>query len=340
MRNPQLAERLYIGLGLLLAFAAMTAGMATVAAAAPRPQAARQVAHVAAPQAAAGSTARAALKAAPTPVARLANPPAFKFSARPQARLGLAPASAILVDLGTGRVLWSVRSHTRRATASLAKIFTVMVAIDSTSMDRIVVVPPGGQDDDPTHSVMGLTVGDRVSIRQLVEGVWLASGDDAAETLARTIMPRAQFVAAMNAKAAYLGLRDTHFTNPSGLDQPGEYSSAYDMAIAGAWVQSHYTEAFRLAGLRRVPLPANAWRHRDMTLKTVNRLLDDFPTRPGKAYPGATGLKTGYTDNAGGCIVTTAQRHKVRLIAVVMGSDFFFTDAGSLLDYGWRTLTA
>ena len=240
--------------------------------------------------------------------------------------------SALVVDLDTHAVLWQFWPTSVRPTASLAKVFTVMVAMDhAQSLDQRVTVPPGGEDDKPEDSVMGLQVGDTVTIRDLVDGVWLASGDDAAETLARTLVPRDQFIAEMNAKAAWLGLKSTHFTNPSGLDDPGEYSSAYDLAVASGWLWLHYPQAFALASQSTVPLSV---RGRDLTLKTLNKMVQGFPGS-NAPYPGANGLKTGDTPGAGGCVIATAQRGSHRLIAVVMGSDWFFTNAGVLLDHGF-----
>jgi D-alanyl-D-alanine carboxypeptidase len=240
----------------------------------------------------------------------------------------------ILVDLDTHQVLWQGGSWIPRATASLGKIFTVMVALDHARLDQWVTVPPGGEDDNPDDSVMGLHVGDRVTVKQLVEGIWLASGDDAAETLARSFIPRDQFIAEMNAKAAMLGLQATRLSNPSGLDAPDQYSSPYDLAVASGWLELHYPAAFALAGQSYVPLPANGLHAEDLTLQTVNKMVSDY-NDTGAPYPGITGLKTGFTGNAGGCVVVTATRNGRRLIAVVMHDDWFFADAATLLDYGF-----
>ncbi|HEX6489646.1 MAG TPA: hypothetical protein VF137_12345 [Candidatus Dormibacteraeota bacterium] len=273
----------------------------------------------------------------PGTAAHVSPPPPAWFN------LGSAPAdaalafragmgSALLVDPDTHAVLWYDNPTERRPTASLAKIFTVMVAMDhATSMDQQIVVPPGGEDDDITHSVMGLHAGDLITVEHLIDGIWLASGDDAAETLAEAFVPRDQFIAEMNAKAAWLGLHDTHFTNPSGLDDPGEYSSAYDLAVATGWLWNHYPAPFSLAWQPFIPL---AVRGRDLSLRNLNKLVFDY-NDSGHGYPGANGLKTGDTPNAGGCVAVTAQRGSKRLIAIVMNSDWFFTNAAVLLDYGF-----
>jgi D-alanyl-D-alanine carboxypeptidase (penicillin-binding protein 5/6) len=260
-------------------------------------------------------------------------PVAYAFSPGQEPNLALhGMAAGILVDLDARRVLWYTNPFQRRPTASLAKVFTVMVALDhAQSLDQQVTVPPGGEDDNPGDSVMGLKAGDTVTVRDLVNGIWLASGDDAAETLAQSLIPRDQFIAEMNAKVAWLGLHDSHFTNPSGLDDGGVYSTPYDLAVAASWVWLHYPQAFALADQALVPLTV---RGRDLTLRALNRMVTGMPGA-NKPYPGANGLKTGDTPNAGGCVIATAQRGSHRLIAVVMDDDWFFTDAGALLDYGF-----
>lgn len=333
---------------LLLTFLVVTAGIGTVAAAAAAPKA---LPHA---QPSDGRTLPAAHRTGthPTPAqapvgtvtgrrpgtaAHVSPPPPLQFnlgSAPPDAPLQFkgGQASALIVDLDSHAVLWYESPTQRRPTASLAKVFTVMVAIDhAAGMDQQITVPPAGEDDDITHSVMGLKTGDVVTVRQLVEGIWLASGDDAAETLAQAFIPRDQFIAEMNAKAVWLGLTDTHFTNPSGLDDPGEYSSAYDLAVASGWLWTHYSSAFGLAAQGYVPLNV---RGRDLSLRNLNKLTFDY-NDSNHPYPGANGLKTGDTPDAGGCVIVTAQRGSKRLIAVVMDSDWFFTNAAVLLDYGF-----
>ena len=219
----------------MLTFSGTMLGVATLATAV-APHAKSPVvpvaAHALAPKAVASPERRATAAAAapaPLPASVPAAPPpppplAYNTDAPPAAGLPLSSmAGGILVDLDRRQVLWSYQWGSPRPTASLGKIFTVMVAMDHASLGQWLTVPPGGEDDNPTDSVMGLHVGDRVTVKQLVEGIWLASGDDAAETLARSFIPRDQFIAEMNAKAAMLGLQATHLSNPSGLDDPGQY---------------------------------------------------------------------------------------------------------------------
>jgi D-alanyl-D-alanine carboxypeptidase (penicillin-binding protein 5/6) len=176
--------------------------------------------------------------------------------------------------------------------------------------------------------VMGLSAGEVVSVRDLMYGLFLDSGNDAAETLAQTILPRDRFLAAMNAKVAGWGLKDTHFTNPSGLDAEGLHSTAYDLSVIAAHLQLEHPELIEIAGTKEHPI-AGTSQHKAFDPYSLNKLLWQ--------YPGATGLKTGFTDDAGGCVAGTATRNGRHLVAIVLGSDVFFTDAGRLLDYGFST---
>ena len=258
------------------------------------------------------------------------SPPAFYgdwIAGHPAPDLGLQAGSAILVDPDMKQVLWGYDAYSRRAPASLTKMVTVLVALDHVSLDHLINVAPEAAETSPDWTVMGLSAGEQLSVRELLYGIFLVSANDAAEALARGIEPRDQFIADMNAKAAALGLHDTHFSNPTGLDQPGPYSTAYDLAVIASQLMERYPEVMAIANTGAVDLPANE-SHKDFQLLTLNKLLL-------WGYPGATGLKTGYTYDAGGCVAGTAQRGNRRLVAIVLGSDLFFTDATKLLDYGF-----
>jgi serine-type D-Ala-D-Ala carboxypeptidase (penicillin-binding protein 5/6) len=260
-------------------------------------------------------------------------PPAIAYSETWAAQHGSPPLdglqaqAAVLVDLDHHQVLWTQGAHDVRAPASLAKIMTVLVALDKEPLDRTVTVPDGAVDNDPDHTTMGLAAGEQVTVRELLYGVFLVSGNDAAETLAQTAEPRADFIADMNVKAAALGMKDTRLSNPTGLDQPGESSSAYDLALATGYLEEQHPDLLAIAQQPEVWLYANAG-HPEFDLVNLNKLIL-WP------YPGATGLKTGYTDAAGGCVAGTAERDGRHLVAVVLGSDVMFSDAQRLFDYGF-----
>src|SRR5439155_3092173 len=138
---------------------------------------------------------------------------------------------------------------------------------------------------------------------------------------------RDRFIQLMNEKARSIGMLDSHFTTPVGLDDPDMKSSAYDLAVTAYTIDTVYPALVAIADQPEMHLPAT---RTHKAYDGVNWLHSFF-----MAYPGATGMKTAYTDNAGGCTVATATRGGRRLIAVVMHSNSFVTDAEHLLDYGF-----
>jgi len=234
--------------------------------------------------------------------------------------------AAYLVDVDSRVVLWAKDADTPRAPASLTKLMTAMVAADDAgSLDKVVVVDPAATSIEP--SLMGLTTGERVTVRDLIYGLFLDSGNDAAETLARGIVPRERFIRQMNQKAKSIGLTNTLFVNPSGLDAPGHGMSAHDIAHTAAYLDRYYPQLAAIAATKDISIAATDT-HKAFPMQNLNRML--------WTYPGATGLKTGLTDNAGGCWLATATRNGRHLIAVVLNATGFSADdARILLDYGF-----
>jgi serine-type D-Ala-D-Ala carboxypeptidase (penicillin-binding protein 5/6) len=177
--------------------------------------------------------------------------------------------------------------------------------------------------------VMGLSPGERVTVRELLDGLFLDSGNDAAEALASGIVPHDRFVRQMNQKAKSIGLSASHFVNPSGLDAPGHGMSAHDLAHAAAYLDQYYPALAAIANTKDVAIPATA-QHKAFYPHNLNPML--------WSYPGATGLKTGLTDAAGGCVIATATRGNRHLIAVVLNATHHSADdATLLLNYGFST---
>ena len=223
-------------------------------------------------------------------------------------------------------MLWQRDPETSRAPASLTKLITAMVAVDDAgSLDGVVEVTT--QATQVVPSVMGLTPGEKLTVRELVEGMLLDSGNDAAEALANGIVPRDRFIRQMNQKAKGIGLTASHFVTPSGLDAPGHGMSAHDLVHAAAYLDTYYPQLAAIAGTKDFAIAATAT-HKAFYPHNLNRLL--------WTYPGATGLKTGLTDNAGGCMLATATRGGRHLIAVVLNATGYSTnDAAILLNYGF-----
>jgi D-alanyl-D-alanine carboxypeptidase len=257
--------------------------------------------------------------------------------ARPAPTIRPIPVPAIeahevaLINLDTGRFLWQSNAHAPWAPASLTKIFTAMVAVDLMGMNATVTVPASIRQLPADSTFMGLTPGERLTVRELLYGIFLASGNDAAETLASAVTSRTTFLADMNAKAARLGLRTTHFVNPTGLSETGLYSSAYDLALAASYLESHYTGIAGIAAMSGMTIPATAT-HKAFALVNLNKLL--------RTYPGTYGLKTGWTEVALGCLITVSRRGGHRLLAVLLGAPngTAYEQMPKVLDYGFELL--
>jgi D-alanyl-D-alanine carboxypeptidase len=238
----------------------------------------------------------------------------------------LTARSAILVDTTTGTVLWAKRPHVRRPIASTTKIMTAILAMerlrprDLVTVDRSVArVPPISE---------GLRPGERVEAWKLLYGLLLYSGNDDALALAIAASgTRSRFVALMNERAHALGLRDSHFRSPSGLLDRDNYSSAWDLAALTRYAL--WNPRFRAVVRTRIKhVPWSPPIGRKIYVNK-NHLLG--------SYPGADGVKTGWTTIAKHCLVASANRHGVRLIAVALGADDSYADVKKLLNWGFAS---
>jgi len=239
--------------------------------------------------------------------------------------------AAIVLDLDSGKTLFALDAHGRYPPASLTKVMTALVALDTLRLDQVITVPASINQLPWDSTRMGLRAGERLTVRELMYGLFLNSGNDAAITLSEAAMPRAAFVARMNARAAALAMGDSHFVNPIGLDDAGLYASAADLAKAAIELRLLFPEVAAMAAVPAMTLPAGATHH---AFKLYN-LIDLI-----RKYPGATGLKTGWTGRAGGCLIATATRDGRHLLAVVMGAPRIFDEAATLLDYGFAVSPA
>jgi len=244
------------------------------------------------------------------------------------ARPAIKARAAILLDLDSGKTLFALDAHGRLPPASLTKVLTALVALDVLRLDQVVTVPTSINQLPWDSTRMGLRAGERLTVRELMYGLFLNSGNDAAITLSEAAMPRAAFVARMNARAAALEMGDSHFVNPIGLDDAGLYASTADLAKAAIELRSRFPEVAAMAAVPAMTLPASATHHA-FRLYNLNDLV--------RKYPGATGLKTGWTGRAGGCLIATVTRDGRHLLAVLMGSPRAFGEAATLLDYGFTS---
>ncbi|NRD80621.1 D-alanyl-D-alanine carboxypeptidase [Bacillus sp. BRMEA1] len=242
------------------------------------------------------------------------------------ASIGVSAASAVLMEQSSGRVLYEKDAHTKRRIASITKIMTAILAIESGKMDKYVKV-----SDKATRaegSSIYLKPGEEIKLRDLVYGLMLRSGNDAAVAIAEYVGGSVDgFVYLMNQKAREIGMFDTHFANPHGLDDHEDhYSTAYDMAILMRYAMQNKTFA-QISGTKvyRAPNPTEKW---DRVWKNKNRLLTK--------YPYSTGGKTGYTKRAKRTLVTTAKKGDMGLIAVTLNDSNDWNDHISMYESGFN----
>ena len=254
------------------------------------------------------------------------------FPGRGEAALPRPPAiagrSAAVLDAATGAVLWSYHGHTRMPMASTTKMMTALVALGLTHdrTSETMVVP--SQVLRTYGQTLDLRPGDRYTFQQLLEGMLLFSANDAAMAIAvDTAGSERTFVHLMNLRARALGLTDTHFANPDGLDSPDHYSSALDLARLGlAALRDPVIRAVVQMRSAVIPWPQQ---HTTRVVGNIDTLLS--------TYPGATGIKTGYTSEAMNVVVGSATRGGESVVGVVTGEPAadLWSDAASVLDYGF-----
>jgi D-alanyl-D-alanine carboxypeptidase (penicillin-binding protein 5/6) len=309
--------------------AALVGGTTACSAAAARPEP-RTVSSPAGP--APPGRARGGASATPSP----------SPSVRPAIAVGGAPAGvkakgAILVDAATGQVLWSRDAQTTRPMASVTKVMTALLVLQAGGLGRQLPMTKAAASYPWKYGGESAAIhpGDVLTVPELLAALLLPSGADAAYTLAQAYGPGLDaFVAKMNAAAARMGLTQTHFSNPDGLPYPSEtstYSTPSDLVTLGLAAMRY--PAFRaVVDLEFYHLPKGPGHHQYWWDNT-NGLIG--------SYPGADGIKTGYTDGAGHCLLFEAVRGGRTLVGVVLdspatGPDAAAQDAARMLNWGFR----
>ncbi len=249
------------------------------------------------------------------------------------ANLEVAGKSALLMDIATGTVLYEQNAHEKLAPASVTKVMTmllIMEAIDSGKIGWEDTVTVSEEAAAKGGSQIYLKVGETMSVTDMVKSIAVSSANDCACAMAEHLAgSESAFVDKMNARAAELGMNDTHFVNCTGLDDEENakehLTSAYDIALRSRELMKNHPDIIKFTTIWM-----DTVRNGSFGLANTNKLV--------RFYPGATGLKTGFTSNAGYCLSATAQRDGLGLIAVVMGaktSQERFAACKQLLDYGF-----
>ena len=242
----------------------------------------------------------------------------------------VAAKAALLIDLNTGRTVYEQDADERVYPASLTKIMTCLLALENGNLSDVITVDESalsGLNQD--SSVVGLKVGEQITLENLLYCMMVSSGNDAANAVAEYIAGSvADFVRMMNERAYALGCKDTHFNNPHGLHDESHYTTARDLAIiTQAALKS---ENFRqIVDTAEYVIPASATGE-EHKLKTTNMLIYKS-TGNSLYYSRATGVKTGYTSAAGRCLIATAEDDGIRFLSVLCGAKTSILDTGDLL---------
>lgn len=270
---------------------------------------------------------------APAAPASAASPTRGKPSFGPEFPDGSVPKppqirshAAVLMEAETGRLLFQLNAFQRRAPASTTKIMTAIVALERGNLNDVVTVSKYAAS---IHgSSMRLRAGMQYTLDDLLYGMLMLSGNDAATAIAEHIGGSVQgFAELMNRKAVEIGAVNSHFVNPHGLDHPNHYTTAYDLAVMTRYAMRLPYFAQAVSTRSKTVSPEN--QPREWTLSNTNRLL--------WSYEGASGVKTGTTGSAGNCLVASATRDSVTLYSVVLNSGNRWNDSARLLDWGFQT---
>lgn len=237
---------------------------------------------------------------------------------------GVSARAAVLIEAESGRILYGKNENLRRGMASTTKIMTAIVALEHLRLDKKVTVAPAAVGVE--GSSVYLSAGEVVTAETLLYALMLQSANDAAAALAFEVAGGIEdFALLMNEKAASLGLRDTHFMNPHGLDDEEHYTTAYELARIAAYALENETFATIVSTKKKtVPLHNSEI---SRLLVNHNRLL--------RLYDDIIGVKTGFTKKCGRTLVSAAERDGVRLICVTLDDGDDWRDHRELLDYGF-----
>lgn len=249
-------------------------------------------------------------------------PSIFSFFSSGKEVPRLSAKSALVYDLTNDKTIYEKNTQEKLPMASITKLMTVIVAIDHRKKnDRYEVLPEALVGEN----AMGLSAGEVMSLEDLLYGVFMYSGNDAAETLALNTMERNAFINAMNKKAKAIGLKNTNFTNPTGLQGDGnQYSTAYDLLLLAKYAITNYPQIIKASSTAEHHIKANKDHYAYDLYNQLNLIT---------SYPGVKGLKDGYTPEAGLCLITYLDYKGNKIISVILGSENRRAEMKELLDY-------
>lgn len=259
-------------------------------------------------------------------------------------------SACLLMEESTGKILYSKNANSIMYPASTTKIMTAILTLEKCNLSDTAVVSHNAVFSIPSgYSTASLVEGEVLTIEQLLNVLLIPSANDAAVVLAEHIAGSVEaFSDMMNSKAVELGCLNTHFVNPNGIHNENHYSTAYDLALIGKYAMQFPTFK-EISSKTRYTLPiTNAYSKEDRIFNTTNDLIKpNYSSSPTNYYyKYATGGKTGYTDPAGQCIVATATKYNVSLIAVTLHGDFTednlsqrALDCKALFEYGFNNFS-
>lgn len=243
--------------------------------------------------------------------------------------LVIGAKSALLVDYDSGQILFSKNAKKELPAASTIKIMTALVALENASLSSVFIVSASATKIG--ENSMGFSEGEKLTLQELLYGLMLVSGNDAAVTIAEGIAGSEEvFVKMMNEEARNLGLSDSMFANASGLDIDGQsqFTTAHDLLVIARYVWDKYPDFGKITATEHIYIEATG-EHKAFDLYNDTNLLT--------TYPGVRGIKPGFTWEAGLCLVTYAENEGKRLLGVILGSDDRRGEMKELLDYGFAS---
>lgn len=232
----------------------------------------------------------------------------------------------VLMEMTSKRVLYQKNAHVKLPMASTTKIMTALLALENGKLTDVVTVP--AEASGVEGSSIWLSAGEKHTLEDLLYGLMLSSGNDAAATIAIHIGGSVEgFAELMNKKAKEIGAVDTNFVTPHGLHDENHYTTAYDLALISS-VAMENPDFAKIVSTRNktIPWEGSKW---DRALRNKNKIIWQ--------YDGGNGIKTGYTSNAGRCLVSAANKENMQLIGVVLNCPDMFEDSKKMLTYGFDT---